>query len=339
MNLKSKSIAIINARAPSRVDFSGGTLDIPFFTRRETGVTLNCGIAKYGYVNIFSSNSRNIIVNSLDYNMILTIKKNITYDGKLDLIKAALKLTNFFNSVEIVTRHEMPPHSRLGASSSLSIALLAAIARFRNENLNKEELVRVATEMERKELKLENGSQDQYASAFGGINLLKFVKGKVIRKQVNLKDDILFELEKNLLLCYTGQSTISGDLNKKIREEYEKGNEKIIRALRNIREITFSMYKQLIHGNLEDFAFLLNEERKNREKLSTYIVKGLEKFIDVGLKNGAISAKILGAGGGGTLLFYINEKEIKKFIKKLTNIGATIYNFRFDFSGVKTWAI
>jgi D-glycero-alpha-D-manno-heptose-7-phosphate kinase len=331
---------IVKARAPSRVDFAGGTLDIPSFARNEGGVTLNCAVAKYGHVKIYGKNVDSTIINSLDYNCKVSIKsKRIVYDGKLDLLKAALKRANFFENVEIVTKHDMPPHSRLGTSSSIGVAFLAAIAQFRNEKINKIKIADLATELETEELKMRNGPQDQYASALGGINFLKFNGKSVKVKKVKVKQDIISKLEKNLLLCYVGQAQVSGDMNGRIVGKYLRGNEKITNALRNIKEITVDMQKQLIKGNTEEFAYLLNEERLNREKLDEDIASGLKKFINVGLKNGAVAAKILGAGGGGTILFYAADNQLSKLTNVLRNINGRVYNFKFDFEGVKTWRV
>lgn len=326
---------IAKARAPSRVDFGGGTLDIPSFSQREGGVTLNCAVKKYGYVNIYRKNVDATVIKSLDYNLEILVKnKKIVYDGKLDLLKAALKRTNFFEKVEVVAKHDMPPHSRLGTSSCIAVALLAAISKFRNEKIDRIKIANLATELETEELKLDNGPQDQYAAALGGINLLRF-DGKYVKvKKVKVKQDIISKLEKNLLLCYVGQAEVSGDLNGRIMGKYLKGDEKVINALRNIKEITISMQKQLINGNIEGFVSLLNEERVNRENLDKGIAKGLTKFINVGLKNGALAAKILGAGGGGTILFYAAENRFKELVRALQNMNAIIYNFKFDFCGV-----
>lgn len=327
---------IVKAKAPSRVDFAGGTLDIPCFSQREGGVTLNCAVKKYGYASIYKKNVDCPIINSLDYNSKILVKnKNIVYDGKLDLLKAALKRTNFFENVEIVTKHDMPPHSRLGTSSCIAVALLAAISRFRNEKIDKIKIANLATELETIELKLKNGPQDQYAAALGGINFLMF-DGKHVRiKKVKVKQDVISNLEKNFLLCYVGQAQVSGDLNGRVINKYLKGDEKIVNALRNIKEITLDMKNQLIRGNIGEFAHLLNEERLNREQLDRDIAKGLTKFINAGLKNGALAAKILGAGGGGTILFYAKEGQYSKLAKKLISIKGKVYNFKFDFSGVE----
>lgn len=331
---------VVKSRAPSRVDFAGGTLDIPFFAEHEGGVTLNCAVTRYGYAAISEKNIDGTLINSLDYGVKVLIRnKRVVYDGKLDLLKAALKKTKFFENVEIITKHDMPPHSRLGTSSCISVALLAAICRFRKEKINKIKIADIATELERGELKLENGAQDEYAAALGGVNFLKFDGKRVEVERLRIKKETVRELEKNMLLCYTRQARISGDLNGRIMEKYLKGNEKIITALKNIKEITVKMRKQLINGDTEEFASLLNEERINRQNLDKSISNGLTKFINSGMKNGAIAAKILGAGGGGTILFYAAQNRLRALKNKLSAMKGRIYDFRFDFEGVKTWCV
>lgn len=329
---------IVKARAPSRVDFAGGTLDIPLFAKRERGVTLNCAVKKYGHVSIFPIKQNATIIHSIDYNSTIMIKnRKITYDGKIDLLKAALKRTNFFENTKITIKHDMPPHSRLGTSSSIGVAFIAAIRKFNGEKIDKKSVADLATKLEIEELKLRNGPQDQYAAALGGINFLKFDGKGVKVEKPKVRKDVIKELEKNMILCYAGQANVSGDMNRRVIDGYVRGNSRIVNALHNIKDITIEMKKQLIKGNTEEFALLLNEERLNRQQLDKDIAKGLTSFIDKGLNNGAIAAKILGAGCGGTLLFYAADNQLSKLANALRKINGKVYKFEFDFEGVKAW--
>ncbi|MEM4330812.1 MAG: hypothetical protein QW273_02280 [Candidatus Pacearchaeota archaeon] len=325
------------ARAPSRVDFAGGTLDLPFFAEREEGATLNCGIAKYGYATI-EKNDKFLEINSLNYNKRVKIDIPIKYNGDLDLLKAAFVRRKFFEKVTLTTYHEMKPHSRLGTSSSIAVATLGAIDCYLNKKINKKEIAETATKIEREELKMDNGPQDQYAASFGGILMLRYKKNKVSVEKLKLKEETIYQLEKNLILCYTGSKEVAGDVNHETVKNYLNGNEKVIDAIRNIKEITFSMYKSLKKGDLYLFAELLKQENENRKMLNDKILTPLcRRYIETGLKNGALGAKLLGAGAGGTILFYADDNKKEILTNSLEKEGARCLDFRFDFKGLTIW--
>ncbi|MGV8152569.1 MAG: hypothetical protein ACP5OG_05800 [Candidatus Nanoarchaeia archaeon] len=325
------------SRAASRVDFAGGTLDLPFFAEREKGATLNCSIAKYGYASL-KLNNKQLEINSLNYNKVVKVNLPIKYNGDLDLIKSAFKYTNFNQKATLTTYHEMVPHSRLGTSSSISVAVLGAILKFQNKKIDLVKISNDATMMERNELHMDNGPQDQYAAAMGGVLMLRYNGKKTSCEKLKLKESTYYELEKNLVLCYLDSDEVAGDVNHETVVGYEKGDERVVGAIKNIKEITFSMYKALKKDNLEEFAHLLNEENKNRERLNKHIVTPTcQKYIKIGLQNGALAAKILGAGAGGTLLFYAKENQREKLIKALEKNKGKVFDFRFDFNGLKTW--
>ncbi len=330
----------IFSRAPSRIDFAGGTLDLPFFAKKEKGATLHCAVKKYGYTSIIP-NKKSLIIKSQDYGKSITIKsKNIKYTGELKLLKAAIKLKNFFKKVSITTYHEFPPHSRLGTSSSIGVSFLGALSKYNKEKLNKIKIANLATDLEVKELGFSNGPQDQYAAALGGINFLKFNGKNVEVKKPRIKESTIFELEKNLLLCYLGSSKVSGDINGETIKKYKSGDDKTINSIKNIKQITYDMKKALEKQDLDDFSQLLNKELENREKLNNKIVNKLcKKFIKIGVSSGAQAAKILGAGGGGTILFYSKPEKRKKLIKSLERNKSRVYDFRFDFKGLETWEL
>lgn len=331
---------IIESRAPLRVDFGGGTLDIPFFAEREGGVTLNCAVARYGYASFYKG-GKDLVLKSLDYNKSIRIKRPIKYDGKLDLLKAGIKMTDFSANGRIVTKCDFPPHSRLGSSSAVAVAFLGLIHAVQGKRVNKIRIADLAASLEADELKLCNGKQDQYASALGGINLLRFDSSKKVKlKKVRLKKDIIEELERRLFLCYQGVSIVSGNLNGRIIGKYLDGDKKVVDALRNIKTITLEMHKNLVKGRLDEFAELLNEETFNRAKLDPAIVdKKTKRTIKLGLENGASAAKVLGAGGGGCVLFYSKEDKERELKKAIERKGMNLFDFKFDFEGLKTWRL
>ncbi len=325
------------ARAASRVDFGGGTLDLPFFAEKEKGATLNCGIAKYGYASI-EKNNTGLEINSLNYNKITKVKLPIKYNGDLDLLKAAFVRRKFFEKATLTAYHEMKPHSRLGTSSSISVATLGAITRFMNKPVNKIEISDTATMMEREDLGMDNGPQDQYAAALGGLLMLRYNGKKTSVEKVKVSKETIYQMERNLVLHYLDSTEVAGDVNHQTVEGYSAGNERVVSAIKGIKETTNDMYKALKRGDLTSFSELLNEETKNREKLNKDIVTPMcKKYIQLGLKSGAKSAKILGAGAGGTLLFYAKDNQREKLVRTLEKTQGQVMDFRFDFDGLVTW--
>lgn len=330
-------VKTIFARAASRVDFGGGTLDLPFFAEREKGATLNCGIAKYGYASLVK-NKTGLEINSLNYNKTVKVKTPITYNGTLDLIKAAFKARNFSQKATLTTYHEMKPHSRLGTSSSISVAVLGALTRFMNKPVDRIEISDTATMMERHELHMDNGPQDQYAAALGGLLMLRYNGKKTSVEKVKVSKETIYEMERNLVLHYLDSTEVAGDVNHETVEGYTAGNERVVSAIKGIKDTTNSMYAALKKGDLRTFSELLNEETRNREKLNKDIVTPMcKKYIQLGLKSGAASAKILGAGAGGTLLFYAKDNQREKLIRTLEKAHGRVMDFRFDFNGLVTW--
>ncbi len=219
----------------------------------------------------------------------------------------------------------IPTSSGLGTSSAMNVVWLALITHLKDKEKIAESVYR--TEQAISESKI-NGKQDMYAAAFGGINFMEFKGDKVKVTRLNLKEKIIKELENNLVLVYSGISHLSGNSNKAMIDNLING--KNTDNLLRIKEIAIEMRKALLKNDLNLFADLMNSETRERSKLSKITLSPqLKSIIDLGMKNGARSAKICGSGGGGSILFYGNKKKlIGKFKDK-------VINFKFEFDGLK----
>ena len=337
---------IYKCRAPLRIDLAGGTLDIPAVagSMKGGGVTLNAGISMYAYSSVYPSRSNDITIESLDYGTSVHIKylKKVRHNNKLDLLKDIVKGVGVRKHVKILTRVDSPPQSRLGTSSALAVSLIGALKFFKGKRIRPTKIADLANAIEAGDFHMCQGKQDQYGSALGGINFLKFKKAgkKVIVDKIKPKNDIILELERNMFLCYIGKSVVSGDLNQKMIDNYLGGDRTVVRSFNNIRDVTIDMVKSLKKGDLTSFVKLLNAERINRSKLDPLIVDPKsQKFVNQGLKKGALAAKILGAGGGGCILFYSKEDKQKEVKNALARIGGKIIDFNFDFDGLQTWKV
>ncbi len=274
---------IKKVKAPVRIDFAGGTTDIKAFSDKYGGAVLNAAINKYITGKLYGDSK----------------KVGLEYSGKI------------------------PTSSGLGTSGAMTLVWLSLISKNNLNKKTKKELAEQVYEISRaRGLEKGDGKQDQYSSAFGGINLWEFGK-RVRRKKVKISKKTIKNLEKKLIIVYTGEH-YAGDSNKKIIKNLKKNS----KYLKNIKEIAYKMKKSLEKGDLNKFSELLNQETENREKLARGVVdKKTKKIIKRGLKY-ADSAKILGAGSGGSVLFFGNKSKIRKLFKNTIS-------FKFDFKGLR----
>ena len=219
----------------------------------------------------------------------------------------------------------IPTSSGLGTSGAMTLVWLALITKEKNKGKLCEWVYNIS---QAREL-FNNGKQDQYAAAFGGINFFEFnKKGKVKISKLNLKKSVVKKLEDNLILVYTGKPHYSGDTNSAMINNLKKG--KNVDNFLAIKRIAYNMKRALLKEDLEKFASLMNEETRQRKMLDKTIVpKNIQELIKKGMKSGAKAAKICGSGGGGSILFFGNKKKLKK------KFGSKVIDFKFDFNGLR----
>ena len=216
---------VIRGRAPLRVSFGGGGTDVAPFCEQQGGAIIGSTINKYAYCSIVPRKDDQIIVHSLDFDM--TVKyntnENYVYDGRLDLVTAALKAMDIKQGCEVYLQCDAPPGSGLGTSSTVMVAMLTAMARWKGIMLDAYAMADLAYEVEREDLKIDGGYQDQYAATFGGFNFIEFHgRNNVVVNPLRIKKDIIHELQYNLLLCYTGKIHVSANIIKDQVQNYEK---------------------------------------------------------------------------------------------------------------------
>ena len=216
---------VIRGRAPLRVSFGGGGTDVAPFCVEQGGAILGSTINKYAYCSIVPRTDDQIVVHSLDFDM--TVKynthENYVYDGKLDLVKAALKAMEIKAGCEVYLQCDAPPGSGLGTSSTVMVAMLIAMARWKGIMMDGYRLADLAFQVEREDLQIAGGYQDQYAATFGGFNFIEFHgRNDVVVNPLRIKKEILHELQYNLLLCYTGNVHVSANIIKEQVKNYEK---------------------------------------------------------------------------------------------------------------------
>ncbi len=351
---------LIRSRSPVRVDFAGGWTDVALFTDESKGFVVNAAIDVYSYVTVKTLPDKEVYTNSYGYNHkeILENKsvkiysadfdiyeeaeeiKQLEYNGNIDLVKAAVKQMDIKGGLEVITRSSAPAGSGLGTSASMGVALIGALSVFRGSPFLPYEFAEQASSIEQKELGILGGKQDHYASAIGGINFMEFMGEEVKVSNIQLPQDILYELEKNLVLCYTGKSRLSSDIHRRVREAYIGKRPGTRDALKNLRFIAFEMKDALLRGDLGTFGSLLNDNWENQKVLHPSVTNPqIDRIFELIMANGAIGGKACGAGGGGCLLFYAQPDSEHLVRRELEKAGVSIIDFTFDRNGLQTWTV
>lgn len=332
---------VVRSRAPVRVDFAGGWTDVPPYSSEKGGMVVNATITLYAYCSLHSRENGVRIV-SADFDAFVEARdiRRLEYDGNLDLVKAALKRLPVDFGMEILTRSEAPPGSGTGSSAAMGVALLGLLNYFQTERLSSHEIAELAHRLEVEELHIWGGKQDQYAAAIGGINFMEFEDPAVSTSRLNLEATTLYELEKHLVLCYTGKSRLSGDTIARVMGAYQRGEEQVVRALDGLKEVARRMKTVLIRGDLREFGALLSQNWEYQKQLDPSITNEfMERLYEVALRSGAWGGKACGAGAGGAMIFLAAPDREHELAQALAREGAQILPFHFDFQGLRTWAV
>ncbi len=321
---------MIIIRSPLRISIGGGGTDIPSYYKKKGGFFISAAINKYIFVTITEPFEKGIY---LKYSKIE--KTNSVSNIKHKIIREVLKKEIKKNKIEITTLTDIPAKTGLGSSGSFSTALIKALYSFNGKMISKRELAEKACDIEINKLKLPSGKQDQYISAYGGISEFQInKKGYVKVKKLNISNDTKLNLENNLLLFFTGFSRNSSLILNEQNTKTLKQSRDIIRNLDYVKELGLEIKKNLINGNCDEFGKLMHEHWKNKLKRSRKMSNStIDNIYNFALKNGALGGKLIGAGGGGFLLFYTDDPKRLRLAMKNKKIEEV--NFKFDLEGVK----
>ncbi|MEE9593195.1 MAG: GHMP kinase, partial [Thermoplasmata archaeon] len=251
----------IRSKAPLRISFGGGGTDISPYPEERGGVALNVTIDKYAYCTLVPRSDSLINTKSLDYDAEVWYdsKKDLEYDGKLDLVKAAIKVMKPDGGLNLFLHSDAPPGTGLGSSSTITVALVGAFKHHMRLPLTDYEIAESAYLIERNEVGIRGGKQDQYAATFGGFNFIEFLEDKVIVNSLRIRHDVLNELEYRLLLCYTGGTRLSAGIIEDQVARYIRGEGESVEALDKTKSLAIAMKNALLLGDLDGFGRLLGE--------------------------------------------------------------------------------
>lgn len=333
--------SIVRSRAPLRVSFSGGGTDVPAWYLRRPGAVISSTINRYAYVTLYPREDTQVRIRSLDLGHIVhfDIDEPPSYDGVLDLAKAAIRRLQARRGMDLEIRSDAPPGSGLGGSSALTAALLGVVSRHSGALLDENDAAELNYQIERVDLGVAGGKQDQYAATHGGLNLIEFFPDRVLVSPVETTWDVINDLESHLLLCYTGKVRADLGLVDHQVNLFLDGRRETSQGMERLYEIAFEMKDALEDGRLGDFGELLHESYINKKRMNPDITQGTmaDVLYDQARSSGAIGGKLLGAGGGGYLLIYCETERQCDVRRALERIGGQVSEFSFEPRGLQTW--
>lgn len=327
---------------------AGGGSDVSPYSDLYGGLVLNATINLYAYCTIEETSDGNITINSYGAHcqQTLTSAKVLNIDGQASLIKGVYnRVVKDFNlqplSFRITTYNDAPAGSGLGTSSTMVVCILKAFVEWQNLPLGDYEIARLAYEIERINLGLSGGKQDQYAATFGGFNYMEFLKNDlVIVNPLKIKRWIVDELEASMVLYYTGASRSSAAIIDEQKKNTESGNEVAINAMHGIKQSAVDMKLALLKGDIQAFAAILGKAWENKKKMANCITNSnIQSAFDVAMQAGAIAGKVSGAGGGGFIMFVVEPTLKKSVTEALEKLDGMVVPFQFSPDGAHGWKI
>lgn len=322
---------MIITRSPLRITLGGGGTDLPSYYRNHTGFLIAAAIDKYVYITLHETFNQELIIK---YSKMERVKK--IEDVEHPIVREALKLVkNEVPHLEITSMADIPAGTGLGSSGSFVTALLKALHAWKKNFIHPEELAEQACKIEIDILHEPIGKQDQYIAVYGGISCFRYLPNdKVEVFPLRIDKETLYNLEDNLLLFFTGYSRAASDVLKEQDKKTRINDDDMLKNLHFIKELAIESQKALENGDLNKFAELMNvhwEHKKKRSNLMTN--ENIEKWYQIARRNGALGGKLIGAGGGGFLMFYAQDKIALRHAMK--EIGLEEIRFKFDFEGTK----
>ena len=324
------------ARAPMRISFGGGGTDLEAYYARYGGMVVSSAINKYFYVIITSDESDDLQVISADYRSLFRHSpyKDLFWDGDLALPKAVLHHFGIRRGINLFVASEVPPGTGLGSSSAAAVTMVRAIATLLEQPMSKQQIAELASSIEIDKMGMPIGKQDQYASAFGGLNKMAFSSEGVTVEPLQIAPDVRETLERRLMLFFTGSSRESTSILKHQRKSTEERDEGVLQALHRIKQVAIDVQTCLQHGNLDEFAALLHYSWQEKRRLAPNLSSAfIDQWYDLALQCGALGGKITGAGGGGFLMLYCPEEAQEAVTSALEEGGLKRMNFHFDYQG------
>jgi len=339
---------IYRSKAPLRIGLAGGGTDVSPYSDEFGGAILNATLSLHAHANIELIEGQKIIIQSIDQKeeQLFDWSDQLPVTGKLDLLKGVFNRIQQdhpfqMTGLRLSTLVDVPAGSGLGTSSTLVVAIIGAFAEMLKLPLGDYDIAHYAYEIERNDLQLAGGRQDQYAATFGGFNFMEFyANDKVIVNPLRIRQDYLNELENNLVLYFTSTTRESASIITEQQRNVKERNSKSIDAMHQLKEQAKMMKEALLIGKLDQIGEILDYGFRQKKNMAANISNtSLEEIYDAAKKAGATGGKISGAGGGGFMIFYCPGNTRYKVIETLNTFGGKVNPYQFTQHGLKSWTI
>lgn len=322
---------MIIARSPLRISLGGGGTDLPSYYQEREGFLISAAIDKYVYITLHETFEEEILLKYSKFEKVKSVD-----EIQHPIIREALKLLNMTSThLEICSMADIPAGTGLGSSSTFTTALLKGLHAMNGDIVSTRTLAEEACEIEMNRLMQPIGKQDQYIAAYGGITCMNFHKdGYVWVDPLNISQDTFYNLEDNLILYFTGFSRSAGSILKEQDEKSKDHDADMIKNLDFVKDLGYQSKRAFEKGDLREFADIMNVHWEYKKKRSGGMSNPkIDEWYDYALKNGALGGKMIGAGGGGFLMFYADDKVRLREAMKQT--GMSEVRFRFEREGAK----
>ena len=341
---------IVRSRAPLRLGLAGGGTDVSPFSDQHGGFVMNVTIDKFAYATVQAPSEPDLAeFESQDAGRVDRLAPEAVglAPGPTQLIRGVyLRIAERFlegrrPAVRVRAHSDAPPGSGLGSSSTMVVALVAAFAEYFGLALGEYEIAQLAFDVERKDLGLSGGKQDQYAAAFGGFNFMEFyADDRVIVNPLRIKEWIWNELEASLVLYFTGVSRSSASIIDEQARNVREGNSQSLEAMRRLKQEAVQMKEALLRGDLARFADVM-QSGWQAKKLSASSISNpmIDEIEALAFANGAKAAKVSGAGGGGFMMFICDPGDRVRLVRALSACAGTVYDAHFTPHGASSWRI
>jgi D-glycero-alpha-D-manno-heptose-7-phosphate kinase len=337
---------LIRSRAPLRIGLAGGGTDVSPYTDLYGGAILNATINMYAYATVEPTTDNKIVFHTYDRN------EHAEYDSveQLEIDDNFALFKGIYNrlvrdyihhplSFKLSTYVDAPAGSGLGTSSTLVVAIIGALSEWLRIPLGEYDIAHLAYEIERKDLDMAGGRQDQYAATFGGFNFMEFyADDKVIVNPLRIRPEYLDELQFNFLLYYTGTSRLSHKIIEMQRHNVVEKKDKSIEAMHQLKQQAILMKEALLRGQLHKMGEILHYGWQSKKNLAEGVSNPMiEELYEAAIKAGSTGGKISGAGGGGYMFFYCPKDARFKVIEALRPFGGEFSLFNFTENGLRVW--